>query len=106
LNPEGTSTHRRRPPGGRARVLCACPHSIKPYAASSSYIKRTSDYCRNCRYKPTEKTEAEACPFNYLYWNFLIANEPVLKPNPRMRLVYDTLSKMDAGHRRRIRKDS
>ena len=36
-----------------------------------AYINRMSDYCKGCRYKVAEKAGQDACPFNYLYWNFL-----------------------------------
>jgi len=44
----------------------------KPYAASGTYIDRMSDYCNACAYDPKIKLGPEACPFNYLYWYFLI----------------------------------
>ena len=68
----------------------------KPYAASGAYIDRMSDYCDGCRYKPDVKLGPKACPFNYLYWDFLIRNEAKLKGNPRMAMPYRTLAKMDA----------
>ena len=51
----------------------------KPYAASGAYINRMSDYCSNCVYDPNKKSGPSACPFNYLYWNFLISNEDRLR---------------------------
>ncbi len=74
----------------------------KPYAASGAYIDRMSDYCTGCAYDPKVKLGPEACPFNYLYWNFLIENAATLKPNPRMSLPYGTLSKMPAEQRAEI----
>ncbi len=68
----------------------------KPYAASGAYIDRMSDYCQGCAYDPKVKLGPKACPFNYLYWNFLIENAATLRPNPRMSLPYVTLSKMPA----------
>ena len=44
----------------------------KPYCASGQYIKRMSDYCRDCAYSVKESTTENACPFNALYWHFLI----------------------------------
>lgn len=73
----------------------------KPYAASGAYINRMSDYCSDCRYDPLQKTGPGACPFNYLYWYFLIINETRLRPNPRMNLAYRTLDRM-TGERRLI----
>ncbi|WP_426036494.1 cryptochrome/photolyase family protein [Cypionkella sp. TWP1-2-1b2] len=71
----------------------------KPYAASGAYIDRMSDYCKICAYDPKVKLGPKACPFNYLYWNFLIENAATLRPNPRMSLPYVTLSKMPAEQR-------
>jgi deoxyribodipyrimidine photolyase-related protein len=74
----------------------------KPYAASGAYIDRMSDYCAGCAYDPKIKLGAKACPFNYLYWYFLIANEARLKPSPRMALPYRSLARMTAKHRQQI----
>jgi deoxyribodipyrimidine photolyase-related protein len=63
----------------------------KPYAASGAYINRMSDYCRGCRFSPSRRTGEGACPFNYLYWHFLIRNEKQLSSNPRMGLAYRNL---------------
>ena len=71
----------------------------KPYAASGAYIDRMSDYCGGCRYDVKTKTGPTACPFNYLYWAFLIRNEAVLKGNPRMAMPYRTLGTWDADRR-------
>jgi deoxyribodipyrimidine photolyase-related protein len=43
----------------------------KPYVASGAYVKRMSNYCSGCAYKPDEKTGPTACPMTTLYWNFL-----------------------------------
>ncbi|MCH2394590.1 cryptochrome/photolyase family protein [Oceanibaculum sp.] len=65
----------------------------KPYAASGAYIDRMSDFCGHCAYKVKQKSGHEACPFNYLYWAFLIRNEKALKGNPRLAMPYRTLAK-------------
>jgi deoxyribodipyrimidine photolyase-related protein len=66
----------------------------KPYAASGAYINRMSDYCRNCRFDPKAGPGPDSCPFNALYWNFLIENRGKLEKNPRMALPYRALGAM------------
>jgi deoxyribodipyrimidine photolyase-related protein len=78
----------------------------KPYAASGAYINRMSDYCGTCRYDPDVKSGQDACPFNYLYWNFLIENEGKLSRNPRMTMPYRTLAKMAPGRRAEIAREA
>ena len=63
----------------------------KPYSASGAYINRMSDYCSDCRFNPARKLGEGACPFNYLYWYFLISKENLLRSNPRMGLAYRNL---------------
>ena len=78
----------------------------KPYAASGAYINRMSDYCRGCRYKVSKKAGPDACPFNYLYWNFMIENIEHLQSNHRMRMPYNTLARMTDKRRAEIVGDS
>lgn len=78
----------------------------KPYAASGAYINRMSDYCKGCAYDPKLKSGAKACPFNFLYWNFLIENEVVLAGNPRMALPYRALAQMQPERRAEIAQQS
>ena len=66
----------------------------KPYCASGQYIKRMSDYCSGCSYKVSEQTGAKACPFNALYWHFIMRHREQLNGNPRMGLVYRNLQRM------------
>jgi len=42
-----------------------------------------------------ETTSNDACPFNYLYWNFLNNQRIKLENNPRMKLVYRNLNNKD-----------
>ena len=65
----------------------------KPYASSGAYINRMSDFCKGCAYDVKKKTGSRACPFNYLYWAFLIRNQAQLDKNPRMAMSYRTLAK-------------
>ena len=75
----------------------------KPYAAGGAYINRMSDYCKHCSYKVKEKTGHHACPFNYLYWDFLDRNKETLRDNPRMGLVYKNLERMSESQVEAIR---
>ncbi|QHQ35490.1 cryptochrome/photolyase family protein [Algicella marina] len=67
----------------------------KPYAASGVYIDRMSDHCAGCKYDVKQKTGEGACPFNPLYWDFLIRNRAKLEDNPRMGQMYRTWERMD-----------
>lgn len=78
----------------------------KPYAAGGSYINRMSDYCKNCQYKVSKKTGADACPFNYLYWNFLVTNKAQLRDNPRLAMMYKAYERMDNEQKELIAQDS
>ncbi len=64
----------------------------KPYAASGAYIDRMSDFCSGCAYDVKQKTGPNACPFNYLYWAFLIRQKDRLAHNPRLAMPYRTLA--------------
>ncbi len=78
----------------------------KPYAASGNYINKMSDYCASCRYSPTVKLGPQACPFNYLYWDFLDRNRRALGGNRRLRNPYATLDRMAPDHRRAIGREA
>lgn len=78
----------------------------KPYAASGAYIDRMADYCAHCAYDPKIKLGPDACPFNFLYWYFLMVNQNRLKPNPRMTLPYQSLARMTPEHRSEIIRDA
>jgi len=65
----------------------------KPYCASGQYIKRMSNCCKDCVYNVNETTEGDACPFNFLYWDFLERNKHIFRNNPRMQLAINNLDK-------------
>lgn len=77
--------------------------ATKPYIASANYINRMSDYCRDCRYDQKARTGPTACPFNRLYWNFLIENETALRANPRLGPAVLGLKHLDQAERQLIR---
>ena len=74
----------------------------KPYAASGAYINRMSDYCRGCAYDVAQRTGPTACPFNALYWNFLITHADRLSGNPRLAMPYRNLARLDPSLRAEI----
>ena len=78
----------------------------KPYAAGGSYIHKMSNYCRSCHYSVTQKQGPQACPFNYLYWDFLIRNRHQLQSNPRIGMMYKTYDRMPPEKQRAIREES
>ena len=78
----------------------------KPYAAGGSYINKMSNYCKNCQYKVKEKSGKDACPFNYLYWDFLSRNRKLLEKNPRIGKMYRTYDRMDQEKKDLIQKDA
>ena len=75
----------------------------KPYAASGAYINKMGDYCSRCRYDVRLKSGPDACPFNRLYWDFLIRHESLLGDNPRLRMPYANIARMSDAERAAIR---
>jgi deoxyribodipyrimidine photolyase-related protein len=65
--------------------------ATKPYVSSANYINKMSNYCRSCRYDHKQRTSRDSCPFNALYWNFLISHRERLAANHRMRMMYSRL---------------
>jgi deoxyribodipyrimidine photolyase-related protein len=78
----------------------------KPYAASGAYIKKMSNYCDSCSYKVSTKNGPKACPFNYLYWDFIDRNAGKLRGNPRMGFVFKTLDRMSKDKRLAVKDDA
>ena len=78
----------------------------KPYAASGSYINKMSDYCKNCSYKVTKKNGPDACPFNYLYWDFIRRNKDKLEGNHRMGMMYKTWDRMNDEKKHAVEADA
>jgi deoxyribodipyrimidine photolyase-related protein len=66
----------------------------KPYAASGAYINRMSDYCRGCAYDVNDAVGENACPFNYLYWDFMARHARTLSGNPRLAMPLASLKRM------------
>lgn len=68
--------------------------ATKPYISSGAYINKMSDYCKNCVYDIKEKYTPNACPMNYLYWNFVWENEEVFKKT-RQSFITKQLKNID-----------
>ena len=75
----------------------------KPYVASANYIQRMSDYCPSCVYDQNIRTGENACPYNTLYWNFLLQHQDQLRANPRMGLMISNLRHLNEGEKKQIR---
>lgn len=74
----------------------------KPYISSANYINKMSDYCASCRYDHKKRSGTDACPFNFLYWNFLIQHEQILRANPRLGPNVLALRHLDENERAAI----
>jgi deoxyribodipyrimidine photolyase-related protein len=74
----------------------------KPYAASGAYINRMSNYCGSCRYDVKQRTGAQACPFNALYWDFIARHRDKIAGNRRMGQMVRTYDKFSPDEQHRI----
>jgi deoxyribodipyrimidine photolyase-related protein len=75
----------------------------KPYAASGNYIKKMSNHCARCRYKPELAVGPEACPYTTLYWDFLARHEARFARHPRTALQWKNLGRKPAQELAAIR---
>ena len=78
----------------------------KPYIASGAYIKRMSNYCDSCQYKPDVRFGDGACPMTNLYWNFLIKHRTQFEASPRTRLMTANLSRISEADQQAIQIDA
>ena len=76
----------------------------KPYVSSGAYINRMSNYCGSCRYDVKKRTGDDACPFNYLYWDFMARHRERFENHPRMAMMIRNLDRIDAGELVQIRR--
>jgi deoxyribodipyrimidine photolyase-related protein len=68
----------------------------KPYAAGGAYIRRMSNYCDGCRYRPAERSGDAACPMTVMYWDFVARHARMLEGNPRAVMMVKNLQRF--GH--------
>jgi deoxyribodipyrimidine photolyase-related protein len=92
----------------------------KPYVASAAYIKRQTGMtsatamreskaegpCARCRFKADQRTGENACPLNFLYWDFLSTHRARFQKNPRMATLLSTLDKFSVEERKNIAEQS
>ncbi|MBI1208805.1 MAG: cryptochrome/photolyase family protein [Azospirillum sp.] len=76
---------------GRATYADGGLVGTRPIAVGGRYLARISDYCRGCTFDVARTVGDSACPFNYLYWNFMAANRNRLAGNPHMKVVLTVL---------------
>ncbi|MDR9418736.1 cryptochrome/photolyase family protein [Gracilimonas sp.] len=74
----------------------------KPYVSSGNYIKKMSDYCKHCGYKISKKSGEEACPFNYLYWNFIDKQRETFTNNGRANFMVNMFDKKSEEDKKAI----
>jgi deoxyribodipyrimidine photolyase-related protein len=75
----------------------------KPYAASGNYIKKMSNHCAGCRFRPELAVGPDACPFTTLYWDFLARHEARFARHPRTALQWKNLGRKPAQELAAIR---
>jgi len=54
----------------------------------------------------TKKNGPDACPFNYLYWDFLSRNHQKLETNHRIGMMYKTYDRMSENKKLMVSDDS
>lgn len=74
----------------------------KPYASSGHYIHKMSDYCGGCAYQVKQKTGADACPFNSLYWHFMNRHRKEFERNPRVGMIFRNWDKQAEEEREAV----
>jgi deoxyribodipyrimidine photolyase-related protein len=65
----------------------------KPYVSGGNYINKMSNYCGSCKFSIKEKTGELACPFNYLYWNFVDSHREWFNENGRVSFMVTMFDK-------------
>lgn len=80
--------------------------ATKPYIASANYIHKMSDYCKGCQFDRKARHGEKACPFNFLYWNFILQNEDKLRGNNRASTYALGLRYLDDADREAVQRDA
>lgn len=66
-------------------------------------IQELSDYCTGCRFSASVVTGPNACPFNYLYWNFLDRNRTRFSGNAEMATSFRRYDQKTSSEKQEIR---
>lgn len=75
----------------------------KPYVSSGNYINKMSDYCKSCEYSINKKTGENACPFNYLYWNFVDEQRDAFEESGRNSFMVNMYEKKSEENKEAIK---
>ncbi len=78
----------------------------KPYVSGGNYINKMSNSCSQCKYDVKEKTGENACPFNYLYWNFIDEHRESFIENGRVSLMVNSYDKKPENEKQEIRQSA
>jgi deoxyribodipyrimidine photolyase-related protein len=78
----------------------------KPYVSSGNYINKMSNYCKSCRYSVSKKTGENACPFNYLYWNFVDNQRETFNESGRVSFMVSMFDKKSSSDKKSIKQSS
>jgi len=68
--------------------------ATKPYISGGSYLKKMTDFCKECPYDPKVRVGPNACPFTAGYWAFLDAHREDFQGNHRMGTALRTMDKL------------
>jgi len=80
--------------------------ATKPYIASANYVNKMGDLCPSCRFDPGQRQGAKACPFNYLYWNFILQHQERLRANPRTSRNVANLRHLSDDERQAVQREA
>ncbi len=70
--------------------------TARPRLASGRHMSRRFPFCRICPYDVARQAGDGACPFNFLYWNFLLVNRDKLAGDRLLVRHYHDLSRLPA----------
>ncbi len=65
-----------------------------------------SNYCKSCEYSVTKKTGEGACPFNYLYWNFVDEQREAFEVSGRNSFMVNMFDKKSNKDKKAIKEST